>query len=261
LSEIAVDTIGPWTLDVTNQQLKFHALTIIDLVTNLVEMVRLGKQTLAHVALQFTNTWLPHYPNPISCVYDQGGEFTSWAFHDMFKRHFIQCCPTTTKNPQASAICEQMHQAVRNSLRVLRQWTPPAGINDANTLVDTALANAIYVTPASYNSSLTTTPGAMIFHWDMVKDLPFIANLQLISEHQQQLIDTQLITQNQKRISYNYQPGQEELKLQYEPNKMDPRATSPYRVNAVHTNGTITIQLTSHTIELISIRRVKPFKR
>jgi transposase InsO family protein len=81
--------------------------------------------------------------------YDQGGEFTGWAFQDMLERHFIQRCPTTAKNPQANAICEQMHQSVGNSLRVLRQWTPPAGINDANMLVDTALANAIYATRAS----------------------------------------------------------------------------------------------------------------
>jgi hypothetical protein len=94
----------------------------------------------------------------------------------------------------------------------------------------------------------------------MVMDLPFIANLQLISEHRQQLIDTQLIVQNQKLFAFDYQPGQEVLMLQYEPNKLEPQATGPYRVNAVHMNGTITIQLTPYTIEYISIGRIKPFK-
>jgi hypothetical protein len=119
-----------------------------------------------------------------------------------------------------------MHQSVGNSLRVLRQWTPPAGINDANTLVDTALANSIYATRASYNSSLRTTLGAMVFHKDMIMNIPFVADLQLISEHRQQLIDTRLIVQ--KRSSFDYQPVQEVLKLQYEPSKLEPRAIGPY---------------------------------
>jgi hypothetical protein len=80
---------------------------------------------------------------------------------------FIQCHPTTAKNP------EQMHQSVGNSLLVIRQWTPPAGINDGSMLVDTALANAIYATHASYNSSLRTTPGAMVFCQDMIMNIPF----------------------------------------------------------------------------------------
>jgi hypothetical protein len=88
-----------------------------------------------------------------------------------------------------------MDQSVGNSLHVLRQWTPPASINDSNTLVDTALANAIYATHASYHSSLRTTPGAMVFHQDMIINIPFVADLQLISEHRQQLIDTRLIVQ------------------------------------------------------------------
>jgi hypothetical protein len=58
-----------------------------------------------------------------------------------------------------------------------------------HTCVDTALANTVYAMHASYNSSLQTTPGALVFHQDMLMNLLFIADLQLISEHQQQLID------------------------------------------------------------------------
>jgi hypothetical protein len=76
-----------------------------------------------------------------------------------------------------------MHQSIGISLHVLRQWTPPAAINDANMLVDTALANAIYATCESYNSSLRTAPGAMVFHRDTIMNIPFVASLQLISEH------------------------------------------------------------------------------
>jgi hypothetical protein len=35
----------------------------------------------------------------------------------------------------------------------------------------------------------------------------------------------------------------------------------PYDIIAVHTNGTLTIQLNAHTTECISIQNVKPFLR
>jgi transposase InsO family protein len=105
-SEVAVDLIGPWKLDVANQMVKFHALTIIDLVSNLVEIVRLDNKTSQHTALQFINTWLARYPKPTSCIYDQGSEFTGWAFQEMLQHHNIQRRPTSAKNPHANAICE-----------------------------------------------------------------------------------------------------------------------------------------------------------
>jgi hypothetical protein len=57
-SKIAVHTMGPWTLQVGNQRVEFKALTIIDTVTNLIELVRLDNSSATHDALQFENTWL-----------------------------------------------------------------------------------------------------------------------------------------------------------------------------------------------------------
>jgi hypothetical protein len=47
-----------------------------------------------------------------------------------------------------------MHQSIGDSLRVLRQWNPPAGLNDTHALGDAALANAMYATRASFHSGL-----------------------------------------------------------------------------------------------------------
>jgi hypothetical protein len=38
--ECAVDLIGPWIIQVCNKLYKFNALTVIDTVSNLVELVR-----------------------------------------------------------------------------------------------------------------------------------------------------------------------------------------------------------------------------
>ena len=88
-SNIAVDLIGPWTLKIDDQNIKFTALTIIDTVTNLVEIVRLENKSSAHVALQFENNWLARYPLPSHITYDQGTKFTGAEFQNCLFKHNI----------------------------------------------------------------------------------------------------------------------------------------------------------------------------
>jgi hypothetical protein len=166
-SNVAVNTICPWVLSVLNRHEQFYMLTIIDMVTNLTEIVRLLNCTSAHAATVFTNTWLAQYPKPTTSIYDQGSEFIGWPFQHMLEQYNIQHQPTIVKNPQANAKCKHMHQALGNSLHVLKQWTPPNHLDDAHLLVDTALANAMYSTHATFHSGLMTTPGApsMVTAW------------------------------------------------------------------------------------------------
>jgi hypothetical protein len=185
------------------------------MVTNLTEIVRLFNHTSAHAATVFTNTWLAWYPKPTSCIYDQGSKFIGWAFQNMLAQYDIQRQPTTVKNLQANAICKHMHQVVGNSLCVLRQWTPPNHLDDAHLLIDTALANTMYTTCAMFRSGLMTTPGALSFGRDMVMNIPLIADLTPIHANHQRLIDERAISSIARRHSYDYQPGQEVLKLVY----------------------------------------------
>jgi hypothetical protein len=69
-----------------------------------------------------------------------------------------------------------------------------------------------------------------------------------------------LIAANRKRFAYDYAIGDEVLKLVYQPNKLAPRAIGPFRIERVHTNGTLTIRLSPLVIERISLRRVKPYR-
>jgi transposase InsO family protein len=259
--QLAVDLIGPWILMVAGQEIEFRALTIIDLVTNLVEIVSIKDKTCANVTLQFENAWLARYPRPATVIHDQGTEFTGFDFQNYLHLHGIEPRSISAKNPQANAVCERMHQTIGNSLRVLVTLNHPFNINDAEQLVDTAIANAVYAHRCSYHGTITATPGSLAFHRDMILDLPMQADLQLIHQHRQQLIDKELIKANRRRFAYDYQPGQEVLKLRYKPNKLEPRADGPYRIERVHTNGTLTIRLAPHVIERISIRRVKPYRR
>ena len=144
---------------------------------------------------------------------------------------------------------------------MLSTLNPPAGVASAQQLVDTAIANAVFAARATVHSALQTTPGGLAFGRDMVLDIPLIADLELIRQKRQQLIDNRLIAANRQRFSYDYSIGDEVLKLVYKPNKLEPRATGPYTIQQVHTNGTLTIRLSPTVIERISIRRVKPYRR
>ena len=48
--ECAVDLIGPWIIHICNRPYKFNSLTVMDTVSNLVEIVRIDEKTLAHVS-------------------------------------------------------------------------------------------------------------------------------------------------------------------------------------------------------------------
>jgi len=85
--------------------------------------------------------------------------------------------------------------------------------------------------------------------------------MQLLRDKRQLLIDEKLMRANSSRISYDNRPGDEVLVLAYKPDKLDPRATGPFRIERVHVNGTVTIRRNAHVTERINIRRVRPAYR
>jgi hypothetical protein len=72
--ECAVDLIGPWIIQVCNKPYEFNALTVIDTVSNLVELVRIDEKTLAHMTRKYAQVWLSRYPWLECCVHNNGGE-------------------------------------------------------------------------------------------------------------------------------------------------------------------------------------------
>jgi hypothetical protein len=60
--EISVDLIGPWKENMQGIQLTFHALAIIDTVSNDVELIRVNDKTAQHIGQQLSNAWLSRYP-------------------------------------------------------------------------------------------------------------------------------------------------------------------------------------------------------
>ncbi len=111
------------------------------MVSNLLELVRIDEKTLAHMARKYTQVWLSRYPWPEHCVHNNGGEFVGPEFQFLLQGCRIKDDPTSTKNPQANAICEQMHQTLGNILRNLLHGEPPQDVTKAKDFIDEALSS------------------------------------------------------------------------------------------------------------------------
>jgi hypothetical protein len=63
-------------------------------------------------------------------------------------------------------------QTVGNILRALIHAHPPANMQAAEALVDESLATAMHTLQCVVSRTLGISPGALVYHRDMVLDLP-----------------------------------------------------------------------------------------
>src|SRR6056300_2025318 len=174
-------------------------------------------------------------------LFSNGGEFTGEEFQLLLQQLNIKDVPITSKNPQGNSIVERMHQTVGNILRTLVHTDPPENIEDAEALVDEALAAAQHALRATVSTTLGGSPGSLVFGRDMFLDVPLIADWHLIATRREQLVNEALGRENAKRRRFDYVQGQQVLKKIYKPTKLGTRASGPYPINQVHVNGTVTI--------------------
>ncbi len=113
-----MDLIGPWIVQVRGNPYKFSALTAIDTVTNLVELIRVDNKTSETIVRKYVQCWLSCYTWPQICVHEPGTEFVGSQFQTLLENCHIKDVCTSGKNPQ-NAVCERMHQTVYNVLRTL----------------------------------------------------------------------------------------------------------------------------------------------
>ena len=257
--EVAVDLIGPWPMKVNGRELEFSALTCIDTVTNLVELIRVDNKTAQHVSDKFCQSWLTRYPRPMRVLHDKGGEFKGREFSWLLKRFGIQDVPSTSKNPQSNSICERMHQTVGNILRILIHTNPPLNITQAKETVDMALAQATHAMRTAVMTTLGSPPGSLAFSRDMFLNIPLIADWQAIAKHREQRVNYDLLSANRKRRWHDYAPGQKVLKTVHNPTKLGVRTTGPYTIERCHVNVNLTIKLRDRVTKRLNIRRVKSY--
>ena len=259
--QVDTDLIGPWKVQTrTGRIYEFSALTSVDRVTGLAELIRIDNKTSEHVARKFEESWLSRYPRPFSCCHDNGGEFSGWEFQKLLNDFGIKDIPTTSRNPASNGICERMHLTVGNVLRTLIHTQPPGTLADAKTLIDSALATASHAIRTNISQATGYSPGALAFHRDMLLDVPLVIDLLQVRDKRQIMVDENLRRVNAKRSSYDYQPGQKILKKKHEWTKLGERWDRPFEIKKVHVNGNVTIDLRQGVTERLNIRRIKPYR-
>ena len=116
--EVHCDSIGPWKIELRAHTLTFHAMTMIDAGSNLVEIKHALTDTAKEGAHAVENTWLSRYPKPLRIVTDQGPEFAD-EFTAMCERNGIKHSTSTSRNPQGNSLIERIHQTTGQVLRTI----------------------------------------------------------------------------------------------------------------------------------------------
>ena len=168
--------------------LEFSALTSIDRVTGLPELIRIDEKTSAHVSKKFEESWLARYPRPLLCCHDNGGEFNGWEFQSLLHQLGIKDVPTTSRNPASNGIVERMHNTVGDILRTYINGNEQARtLSDAKAIVDQALATASHAIRTNIHTTTGYSPGALAFRRDMLLDIPLVVDLTAIRDTRQVL--------------------------------------------------------------------------
>ena len=140
-----------------------------------------------------------------------------------------------------------------------------AELDMANTTVapsdiDAFLTNAAWAICPTNHTVLKASPGAAIFGWDMLFDIPFLADWNKIGEHRQCQTDLNTEHENRSRCDWDYQVGDKVLlrKDGILRKSESPYECDPWTITSIHTNGTIRVQRGTKS-ERLNIRRVIPF--
>ena len=133
-------------------------------------------------------------------------------------------------------------------------------ISEAPSDIDRFLTNPSWAICSTYHTVLKASPDAAIFGWDMLFDIPYVADWNKIGDFRQHQTDQNNTRENKAWVDYDYKLGGQVLIwkdgiLHKSESHYD---SEPWTITTVHTNGTIRVERRSKS-ERINIRRVAPF--
>lgn len=178
-------------------------------------------------------------------------------FSIMIKNHYgVTRKPITTRNPQANAILERIHQTLGNIIQTHQVQDLEIDTSDPWSGI---LATAIFVLRSTYHTALKATPCQVVFGRDAMLNTKFLADWHLIKEHKQKETNKKNKQENQKRTPHEYKIGdtisiKRGMKRKY---RQDPYE-GPYSILKVNTNGTIQYRK-GVTTDTINIRNIHPY--
>jgi hypothetical protein len=170
----------------------------------------------------------------------------------------------TTHNTQANAIIEQVHKVVNDMLRSFDLENNHENLEkQEDNPFDYFLQSTAWAIRSTYHTTLQATPCQLVFGRDMIHNIAFRANWDLIQKQKQDIINkpNQKENKNYSRIPYEYKVGDQVfLETPGILRKLSTPRTGRYPVTNVYKNGTIRIQK-GIVSERVNIRRITPFNQ
>ena len=89
-------------------------------------------------------------------------------------------------------------------MRVILHINPPhVNQNDANQIVGNRLATCVSSLQFLVNRSMQTSPGALELQYNIIMNVPLRANLYIVQQRGQQLIDANVQRTNVRHVQHN----------------------------------------------------------
>jgi len=233
---------------------------MIDPATGWFEVKELKEKDPGTVANIVEQTWLTRYPWPQELIFDRGGEFMGEFARMIAEDYGIKRRGITTRNPQANAVLERIHQTLGNILRTFQLHKAEL---DTENPWEGILSAAMFALRATYHTTTQASPMQLVFGRDAILNIKFEADWKLIKARKQKVIQQNNKKENKARKVYNYQIGDKVLidkttgMIKQKFGK-DP-FNGPYEVRQVNDNGTILVKI-GPVLETVNIRLVKPYK-
>jgi len=256
--KLCIDLIGPYKINRKGRQpLICRCVTMIDPATGWFEIKEYDDKRSITVANIVEQEWLSRYPWPTQVTLDRGSEFIGHDFQDMIRDDYgVTTKLITTRNPQANAIVERVHQVIGNMIRTFELQHNYLDEDDPWKGVLSAVAFAIR---ATYHTTLRKTPGQLVFGRDMILNVQHTANWEYIRSRKQKLINKNNRLENAKRVKHTYQVGDLVMLRKGTENKYEQPYSGPHSILQVNTNGTVRLQM-GPIADTVNIRRIEPYK-
>jgi NADH:ubiquinone oxidoreductase subunit len=181
---------------------------------------------------------------------------------DLLRNNGIVRRPITTRNPQANAMVERVHQTIHNMIRT-QKLRSKHDLPDGWIGVLTAVALSMRATIHTTNRA---SPTQLVFGRDHFLNVNFEANWQYIKHRKQRMIVQNNKRENAKRAPHQYNIGDKVLVLA-DPNRKhgeDEYLPAPHTVTHVYGNNTLRLRHETPSsgakYQTWNLRQVKPYK-
>jgi hypothetical protein len=161
--------------------------------------------------------------------------------------------PITTRNPQANAIVERVHQTIGNIIRTFNVQSM-----DSDDPWTGMLAAAMFAVRATCHATLQALPMQLAFGRDVILNIKHMSKWEHIQQRKQTRINENNKRENKSRRAHACSLGDKLLVKARKNSKHELECDGPYEITQVNDNGTVRFQK-GMVNDVTNIRRIKPF--